>query len=763
MFWAEVEDLTGWIVRLEPKEDHKLSYMEGYAYIIGKSLFPRDGWTGMFGISMKDVEYIMKPSEERIENFDKSIYDFHPIKYIGLEKTSSNPNLGKCYELNWKFVSEHPDYKLVHGYITSRQGNTLDHAWSENDTEVHDAVLDWDLPKEAYYGMFSAEKIKEYTYKEIMEKGLETKHYGPWHEIDREIKTTPRNKLSWIEKISFAQYIWIDPNGRVINLGNTSHTSYAESILKENYPELIRGRSDFVDILLREGWIRGSGDYFEINTLNNHIIDNLSNYIESLPEDDIIGIEFTGGTFPISLYEGETKDFVYNKDKILRGDYGKERYDGAGEEEDQSNNSESSNSRSIQEVEQNENGGVSSNTEKLGTISAAEINRIYVDVQQSYLPSSIPTFLNLPIYQKVQEFTEIFNQSTESIDIKLANLSFLLLTNKIFFVLDVMTVQRVVDTILGKLGYTLISPLRFFNLLTGLKSNLTEENKDIFIRGLERFIDRHIKSFSKLSWIEIDNLLINEAKKYKSADEFIKAQGAPVYHGSNQEFSEFNPLNIGQNYKGDWLDGFHFIGDFEKARGYAEYISLDWQTPHIIEAYLSIKKPYKLGHPRDEMIKRKVSTMKELSEQIKSEGYDSIIYKHDKNNDAIVVFSPDQIKTKSQLIDIWNSVHPEQIKHSWQEAEITSQNDNGIKARKGEIWSKTYRLSKSYMALTEDGRGRAFKLLWEAVKFLQTGKGYGEGDECVPVYLNCKYTYRFVTRVDDPFWNKTKLTSLNFV
>ena len=142
MFWAEVEDLTGWIVRLEPKEDHKLSYMEGYAYIIGKSLFPRDGWTGMFGISMKDVEYIMKPSEERIENFDKSIYDFHPIKYIGLEKTSSNPNLGKCYELNWKFVSEHPDYKLVHGYITSRQGNTLDHAWSENDTEVHDAVLD---------------------------------------------------------------------------------------------------------------------------------------------------------------------------------------------------------------------------------------------------------------------------------------------------------------------------------------------------------------------------------------------------------------------------------------------------------------------------------------------------------------------------------------------------------------------------------------------------------------------------------------------
>lgn len=39
------------------------------------------------------------------------------------------------------------------------------------------------------------------------------------------------------------------------------------------------------------------------------------------------------------------------------------------------------------------------------------------------------------------------------------------------------------------------------------------------------------------SSIELD--LAQEAKKYKSAEEFIKAQGTPVYHGTNKNFSEF--------------------------------------------------------------------------------------------------------------------------------------------------------------------------------------------------------------------------------
>jgi hypothetical protein len=102
--------------------------------------------------------------------------------------------LGQCYILSWRAVSNQPGYKLVHGYITSRQGNTIDHAWCETETEVYDPVLDWKMPKDAYYALFRAEKEKEYSAEEAMELSSTFGTYGPWHEITREIKTSPSKR-----------------------------------------------------------------------------------------------------------------------------------------------------------------------------------------------------------------------------------------------------------------------------------------------------------------------------------------------------------------------------------------------------------------------------------------------------------------------------------------------------------------------------------------------------------------------------------------
>ena len=59
---------------------------------------------------------------------------------------------------------------------------------------------------------------------------------------------------------------------------------------------------------------------------------------------------------------------------------------------------------------------------------------------------------------------------------------------------------------------------------------------DIFNKSKKSSLPMSAKSEVKYSKPD----LASEAKKYKSADEFIKAQWKPVYHGTNSDFSEFS-------------------------------------------------------------------------------------------------------------------------------------------------------------------------------------------------------------------------------
>ena len=98
-------------------------------------------------------------------------------------------NIGRCYELNFLFMASNQGYKLVHGYITSifPPYQTIDHAWCERDNTVYDAVLEKEYPKLAYYGLYKAEVGVIYIYGEAMNKALETRNYGCWHEV-RDLK-----------------------------------------------------------------------------------------------------------------------------------------------------------------------------------------------------------------------------------------------------------------------------------------------------------------------------------------------------------------------------------------------------------------------------------------------------------------------------------------------------------------------------------------------------------------------------------------------
>jgi hypothetical protein len=94
-------------------------------------------------------------------------------------------NIGRCYELNFLYQVAHPDYILVHGYITNPfpPNQTIDHTWCMKDNKVYDAVKKEEYDWELYQALYSAEIVKQYNSNEAMDKGLEKGTYGCWHKV----------------------------------------------------------------------------------------------------------------------------------------------------------------------------------------------------------------------------------------------------------------------------------------------------------------------------------------------------------------------------------------------------------------------------------------------------------------------------------------------------------------------------------------------------------------------------------------------------
>lgn len=197
--------------------------------------------------------------------------------------------------------------------------------------------------------------------------------------------------------------------------------------------------------------------------------------------------------------------------------------------------------------------------------------------------------------------------------------------------------------------------------------------------------------------------LIQEAKKYKSAEEWIKAKGKPVYHGTNIDFEEIGTgKGVRQTMLSDKYEDRPAIffslkkSDaefFAKNRAeYFEYKGMKGGKPRVIEAYLDIKNPAdfttpekadkvleKAGISYDEEVlglehigttvedeidsgRAKLSELAMILdeprniEKLKKAGYDGAVLLESEKyglGKSYAVFDKSQIKTKSQLIQIW--------------------------------------------------------------------------------------------------------------
>ena len=188
---------------------------------------------------------------------------------------------------------------------------------------------------------------------------------------------------------------------------------------------------------------------------------------------------------------------------------------------------------------------------------------------------------------------------------------------------------------------------------------------------------------------DIDSGLIEEARKYKSAEEFVKNK-AIFSHWTNAEFEIFDKTKIKVDNLSKW---FYFFDDITLSKSYAKRRTAErWWKENIIKAYLDMKKPFNAWKPtRDEAesylrwyysdsslsrsqidnaIKSDFqdvwnnynlifpSSLKDLELWFKKEWYDSLIVPwNDKITGkewvAYVVFEPSQIKTESQLKKIY--------------------------------------------------------------------------------------------------------------
>jgi len=106
-----------------------------------------------------------------------------------LENIPEEAQGGSCFDCAGHLLMDTPeiqdDAKLVHATVAGQgrlTGIRFVHAW----VEVGDTVLDNStgslkvIPKELYYGLGNVRDVHRYTYREMIDKIIETENWGPW-------------------------------------------------------------------------------------------------------------------------------------------------------------------------------------------------------------------------------------------------------------------------------------------------------------------------------------------------------------------------------------------------------------------------------------------------------------------------------------------------------------------------------------------------------------------------------------------------------
>jgi len=176
--------------------------------------------------------------------------------------------------------------------------------------------------------------------------------------------------------------------------------------------------------------------------------------------------------------------------------------------------------------------------------------------------------------------------------------------------------------------------------------------------------------------------LAAEARKYKSAEEFVKAQGTPAYHGTGEgvKFDKFDATKaeFGNRGKQIYLTENQVAADwFSKLKSQTNYLRSDeWKNGGPARGLDFKPNTKEFIVPKNAKIKVLDSLPQQQAEaviaKLKKQGYDGVRFTDDvlntiegqpelakafvngKHPATTIMFNPDKLQTRSQLTDLYN-------------------------------------------------------------------------------------------------------------
>lgn len=162
--------------------------------------------------------------------------------------------------------------------------------------------------------------------------------------------------------------------------------------------------------------------------------------------------------------------------------------------------------------------------------------------------------------------------------------------------------------------------------------------------------------------------LAKEAQKYKTAEEFVKAQGSPMYRGT--KLPQAGELANADTYGLAYGKGTYLAKERSFAEQYGKNISELYpvlKKPLIMSAeapkelIAQVKKDFpnwspKFGTTGEDIHSYIGSNADEANDYLQKLGYDGLLNAASEGSKQTIVFDPANIKTKSQLIDFYNKV-----------------------------------------------------------------------------------------------------------
>lgn len=230
----------------------------------------------------------------------------------------------------------------------------------------------------------------------------------------------------------------------------------------------------------------------------------------------------------------------------------------------------------------------------------------------------------------------------------------------------------------------------------------------------------------------------------KPASKVVNHDGTPmvVYHGTGSDFSVFDKSRQGENYvQGE--GGFFFTSSRKSAENYAKLASEDGKGL-VIEAYLSIQKPYEVTAYGDYVqapAEKYDDHRYEYLNEAEMQGCDGIIVKGKKSS-LYVVFEPNQIKSATDNIGTFDSSNPD-IRYSlepvkpiqpkngeWERGSTTDE----VRAKHPDLWAVDAESSESRNPTQISGTVKSYRKIYDALKAegfdgtvldASSGLGYG--------------------------------------